>query len=67
MVTTTSKINRLSNKKLSIQVSLSGLSFCILNIETSTIVYLKNIEFEKKINPNDVLEKLQLYFNSEQE
>lgn len=67
MVTTTNKINNISNLKLSIQVSLSGLSFCILNVETNTITYLKHFGFNKKLNPNQVLDKLQHYFNSEPE
>lgn len=67
MVQTTNNINNISNLKLSIQVSLSGLSFCILNIETNTITFLKSFSFNKKLNPNQVLEKLQLYFNIEPE
>ena len=67
MVTTTNKINNISNLKLSIQVSLSGLSFCILNIETNTITYLKNFSFNKRLNPNQVLDKLKHYFNTEPE
>ncbi len=67
MVQTTNNIKDISNLKLSIQVSLSGLSFCILNIETNTITYLKNFAFKKKLNPNQVLDKLQHYFNTESE
>lgn len=65
MVITTNKINNISNLKLSIQVSLSGLSFCILNIETNTITYLKPFGFNKNLNPNQVLDKLKHYFNTE--
>lgn len=67
MVTTTNKINNISNLKLSIQVSLSGLSFCILNIETNSVTFLKTFGFNKRLNPNQVLDKLQNYFNSESE
>ena len=67
MATTTNKINNISNLKLSIQVSLSGLSFCILNIETNTIIYLKTFSFNNKLNPKQVLDKLQHCFNSETE
>ena len=67
MVQTTNNINNISNLKLSIQVNLSGLSFCILNIETKTITYLKSFGFNKKLNPNQVLDKLQHYLNIEPE
>lgn len=67
MVTTTNKINNISNLKLSIQVSLSGLSFCILNIESNTITYLNNLEFNRKLNPNLILDKLKHFLNTETE
>ncbi len=67
MAPTTNKIKKISNLKLSIQVSLSGLSFCILNIETNTLEYLKIFHFERKLNPNEVLIELQQYFDSEKE
>lgn len=67
MVTTTNKIKNISNLKLSIQVSLSGLSFCILDTENNTITFLKTFSFNKKLNPNLVLDKLQHYFNTEAE
>lgn len=67
MVQTTNNIKETSNLKLSIQVSLNGLSFCVLNIETNTIEWLKNFRFEKKLNPNEILFKLQSYFDSEKQ
>ncbi len=67
MVPTTNNIQETSNLKLSIQVSLSGLSFCILNIENCVIDYLKNISFSKKLNPKEVLFRLKNYFESEKE
>lgn len=45
-------------KDLSIQISLSGLSFCILNRSTKTIEFLKNQTFDKKANPFETLEHL---------
>lgn len=45
-------------KKLSIQISLSGLSFCILNGTDSKITYLKRFDFESKVTPEVVLERL---------
>jgi hypothetical protein len=65
MVPTTNNISETSNLKLSIQVSLSGLSFCVLNIETQTIEYLKVNSFDKKLNPKEVMFKIQSYFESE--
>ena len=50
---------------LSIQVSLNGLSFCILNKENNLIEYYKSFQFEKKLNPGDVLDRLQHQFNTE--
>jgi len=40
-----------SYKELSIQISLSGLSFCILNTSTNTISTLKNTSFASKQTP----------------
>lgn len=67
MVTTTNKVKNISNLKLSIQASLNGLSFCILNIETNTVTYLKTFDFEKKLNPNQILDKIQHCFNTKVE
>ena len=53
------------NNELSIQISLSGLSFCILHKETKTISYLNNFNFDKKLNPHEVLDKLKDVFHTE--
>ncbi|WP_347926281.1 DUF3822 family protein [Pontimicrobium sp. SW4] len=50
---------------MSIQVSLSGLSFCVLNLSTQSVVFYKKILFDKKLNPSDVLDKLTHQFNTE--
>ncbi|WP_139002688.1 DUF3822 family protein [Hyunsoonleella aestuarii] len=55
------------NQELSIQISLSGLSFCILQKDNNTITYLKHFDFEKKLNPFEVLDHLKHYFETEQE
>jgi len=58
---TIQKNNSLSknrSKSLSIQISLSGLSFCILNRSSNTIEYLKSVSFEKKATPFEALERL---------
>ena len=51
-------LNKHKTKELSIQISLSGLSFCILNKKSNTIEYLKRIAFEKKHTPFETLERL---------
>lgn len=63
--------NKSQNKKthldLSIQISLNGLSFCVLNKETKNIVFLKHYEKEKKLSPFDALDFLKHLFNTEEE
>ena len=57
-ITTTTKDHILPYKALSIQVSLNGLSFCVLNSDTNAIEFLKTINFDKQFNPQDVLDLL---------
>ena len=52
---------------LSIQISLNGLSFCMLNRSTNYITYLKHFEKEKKLSPFEALDFLKHLFNSELE
>ena len=49
---------------LSIQVSLSGLSFLVLDSDNDVIVDLIDIVFEKKCTPQEVLDQLTHNFNS---
>lgn len=65
MAQTNKNLNKLTNLELSIQISLSGLSFCILQRDTNTISVLKDINFEKKLNPLQVLDRLKHLFNTE--
>lgn len=53
------------NKELSIQVSLNGLSFCVLNTETNTITHLKSYLSSKKQNPIALLDQLKQVFETE--
>ncbi|GAA4944464.1 DUF3822 family protein [Algibacter agarivorans] len=55
----------LTNLELSIQLSLSGLSFCILNRNSNTVTALKTLRFQKKLNPLEVLDKLKKLFETE--
>ncbi|PWI29333.1 DUF3822 domain-containing protein [Flavobacteriaceae bacterium LYZ1037] len=52
---------------LSIQISLNGLSFCVLNKKSNTITYLKHFEKEKKLSPFVALDFLKHLFNTESE
>lgn len=52
-----------THKRLSIQISLSGLSFCILNNITTKIEAFEQVAFDKKLNPFEVLERLMHYFD----
>ena len=57
--------NKLTNLELSIQLSLSGLSFCILQRDINTITSLKHFNFDKRLNPIELLDKLKHIFNTE--
>lgn len=52
-------------KELSIQVSLSGLSFCVLNSVTNQLEFLKKITFDKLSSPIALKNKLQEFMASE--
>ncbi|WP_417860586.1 DUF3822 family protein [Winogradskyella sediminis] len=56
------KINDI--KELSIQISLNGLSFCILNKTQNTIEFLKTLPFEHKTTPIELLNNLKLELSS---
>lgn len=49
----------LSYKKLSIQISLNGLSFCVLDSIENTIVKQESISFSEELIPFQVLKNLQ--------
>ena len=50
---------------LSIQVSLNGLSFCILNSHTNTFTYHKKVAFDKKLNPQQLEDELDTVFETD--
>ncbi len=53
-MTKNSNINLLSNEILSIQASLNGLSFCILNTIENSIVFFKELKFNAQKNPIEI-------------
>ena len=55
---TNSNIDKSQNNILSIQVSLNGLSFCILNTESNSVIHYSDIKFQKTLNPAEVLTQL---------
>ena len=65
MAITSNSYNIPSKQALSIQISLSGLSFCILQRDLKIISILRNYTFEKKLNHHEVLDKLKQLFNTE--
>ena len=56
----------LTNQELSIQLSLNGLSFCILNTDNNTVTYLKHFPLEKKQTPFELLDRVKHNFNTEE-
>jgi len=64
MATASNKTNILINQELSIQISLNGLSFCILQRDTNTISYLKHFEGTQKQTPFQVLDELKKIFKN---
>ncbi|WP_243396917.1 DUF3822 family protein [Flagellimonas pacifica] len=55
--------NRNSFKKLSIQVSLNGLSFCVLDTITNKILAFENKTFQTSSTPYLLLKELKSVFN----
>ncbi len=54
-------------KKLSIQVSLNGLSFCILNQDTREISFFKKVTFDKQLDPVKILDRIEAIYEQETE
>ncbi|WP_228530323.1 DUF3822 family protein [Tamlana sp. I1] len=63
----TNSLNKLQNLELSIQLSLSGLSFCVLNRNFNSVIHLHAITFEKKLNPLQLLDRLKALFDTKKE
>lgn len=54
-----------NNLKLSIQVSLDGLSFCALDQSGQKIVFFRDLVFPRKLNPIEVLEEIEKVYEEE--
>ena len=50
------------NIEASIQVSLNGLSFCLLDRSLNKIFHYRKINFRKKLTPADVLQQIKLVY-----
>ena len=59
-------IQEVNNKELSIQISLNGLSFCVLNTLKQKIINLKYFSNEKKQTPYELLDTVKHLFNTEE-
>ena len=64
MALTNNNLDILSNVKLSIQINLNGLSFCVLEENSNTITYLNNLVFDRKLTPFELLDHLKEAFNN---
>lgn len=64
MVTLSKEQNK-KNLKLSIQISLNGLSFCGLSQKENKIVFFKDTEFRKQRNPIQLLEEIKQIYQQE--
>ncbi|WP_299781090.1 DUF3822 family protein [uncultured Formosa sp.] len=65
MATTNNNTHITTHIELSIQISLSGLSFCILNSITQQVEVLKHIDLNKHETPYRLLEHVQSLFENE--
>lgn len=54
-----------TNLELSIQISLNGLSFCMLQVSTNEVFYFKKIAFKKKLTPTEALQQIKLLYARE--
>ena len=53
------------NIKLSIQVSLNGLSFCALSKDEKRILFFKDLLFPRKMSPQQVLQQIEKLYEQE--
>ena len=55
-----------TNLKLSIQVSLDGLSFCILDTKQEEFIFFKKLTFDRQLDPVKILQKIELEYKNEE-
>jgi hypothetical protein len=62
----TISLQKTKDIELSIQFSLDGFSFCVLDTDTKENIYFKEYQFEKTLNsPEDLLEKISTIFKQD--
>ncbi|WP_249037484.1 DUF3822 family protein [Lacinutrix venerupis] len=64
MIQQTNNSNQISHKALSIQISLNGLSFCIINTHDYSVLKIEHEVFNKKITPFELLDTIKHSFNT---
>lgn len=65
MATTNNTTKNTIHKSLSIQISLNGLSFCILDTGSNSITNLNTVNFDKRVTPFKLLDILKDQFQVE--
>ncbi|MFD2518860.1 DUF3822 family protein [Salinimicrobium flavum] len=63
---TPNKEKNIPNIKLSILVSLNGLSFCALSKKEKKILFFKEVNFTRKLNPLEVLQQIEKLYEQEE-
>lgn len=61
------KDEKINHKKLSIQVRLNGLSFCLLDSQTREVTWFETIHFPKEYNPVKILGQIQLLYQKQEQ
>ena len=56
----------ITHKALSIQISLNGLSFCILNMQEHSVIRVEHVVFDKKLTPFELLDAVKDAFNTKE-
>jgi hypothetical protein len=65
MAIANNNLEHTNNKRLSIQISLNGLSFCILEIESQTVTQLYHTHFNERVTPVTLLDIIKNLFKVE--